>query len=356
MVGGPVANIQVFTHILSFMFFLTPLFSYNQQAPPVIDLSAESCGYNDTADQLHSNPSRYRFPISRDKKTQLKGFEHPVESLTLPKIKSEHTMVRIEGNVLPLNSSISTAKRTATPIPQVLSPTMFSVLQDELSGLLAQELNGDTNELVDAISNLANQSHAVVEEAVPILLAEQPLGNTARERLTAVILSRLYKYQPDRFSLQPTATHSSGAIFSASSRTHIPVVTTETKTQRNVHNLHVETELGTFTSNSSKGIFHIFTTMAKGRLNAPVLTEVRPMDGDLFIHVNTQANQEIRQVWLYKASGWEDISNYWKKEMMVIHPTIPDRVLTVNDQKPNWIMKTSAAAKARRTKSPSPER
>ncbi|KAF8154381.1 hypothetical protein K438DRAFT_1778011 [Mycena galopus ATCC 62051] len=316
MVGGPVANIQVFTtyidyiHIAYLIFYvlLTPLFSYNQQAPPVIDLSAESCGYNDTADQLHSNPSRYRFPISRDKKTQLKGFEHPVESLTLPKIKSEHTMVRI----LPLNSSISTAKRTATPIPQVLSPTMFSVLQDELSGLLAQELNGDTNELVDAISNLANQSHAVVEEAVPILLAEQPLGNTARERLTAVILSRLYKYQPDRV----------GHIYLQLLQRHIPYL-------------------------------HYY---GKGRLNAPVLTEVRPMDGDLFIHVNTQANQEIRQVWLYKASGWEDISNYWKKEMMVIHPTIPDRVLTVNDQKPNWIMKTSAAAKARRTKSPSPER
>jgi hypothetical protein len=51
---------------------------------------------------------------------------------------------------------------------------------------------------------------------------------------------------------------------------------------------------------------------------------------------------------MYKTDEWEDITELWRNEQTIVHPTIAERVLTVNGNIPNWILRSSAEQKARK--------
>lgn len=111
----------------------------------------------------------------------------------------------------------------------------------------------------------------------------------------------------------------------------------------------IKTNVQEFSSANSKGSFQTFTTRSENTLKEPPTTPTSPKGGDLFIHINTGAKPETRQVWLYRKNGWDDISLHWKEMKMVVHPIIEERVLTVrSDQSPNWILKSSAESMAKR--------
>jgi hypothetical protein len=91
-----------------------------------------------------------------------------------------------------MTASVSTAR------PQVSFVNIASILYEEISGLLAQSLLDpeNTDHIVKTIVELASTSdYHAMEKTVPLLLAEEPLGQTAREQLTKAILARVLKSQ-----------------------------------------------------------------------------------------------------------------------------------------------------------------
>ncbi|KAJ7662284.1 hypothetical protein B0H17DRAFT_1144458 [Mycena rosella] len=71
-----------------------------------------------------------------------------------------------------------------------------------------------------------------------------------------------------------------------------------------------------------------------------------PTPGDFFFHINTA--KPGQQTWMYnKDEDWEDILELWDSQNLLIHPTIPDRVLTIcANNTPNWILRSSMASSA----------
>lgn len=91
-----------------------------------------------------------------------------------------------------MRTSVSTAR------PQVSFSDITSILHEEVSGLLTQSLPDPESaaRILKTIVNLADSSdYYVMEKTVPLLLAEEPLGQTAREQLTKAILARVHKFQ-----------------------------------------------------------------------------------------------------------------------------------------------------------------
>jgi hypothetical protein len=239
------------------------------------------------------------------------------------------------------------------------SAGLLNILRDEISGLLSQHLLGDDHtDLLELILGLTSQKFEIVEQTIPILLQETPLGQTARQALIDAIMARILNHQINlwvqwlrtrilkltnslQYSGHPAKYNAPIASTSnASAAPNAPAITTAE------HTLDITTNVHTFKSSSSKGTFRTFTTSSDDDLQMPPPTATLPQSGDLFIHLNSQS--KTKQVWMYKISKWENITEYWKKEKWVVHPTIPERVLTVrSDETPNWILRSSAEIKTR---------
>lgn len=133
--------------------------------------------------------------------------------------------------------------------------------------------------------------------------------------------------------------------------TRVNTVDPPTSAQPDSSGLHIERSVTSF--RNSQGSFSTFSTSGNSNLDEPPETTVQPASGDLFIHCNTTSIPEKRQVWMYRTHGWEDITELWRKEKTIVHPTIAERVLTVNGNIPNWILRSSAEQKMRKSRAKS---
>lgn len=132
----------------------------------------------------------------------------------------------------------------------------------------------------------------------------------------------------------------------AISITRVKTVNPPALAQPDSSGLHIEESVTPF--RNGQGSFSTFSTTGNRSLDNPPETTVQPASGDLFIHCNTTSIPEKRQVWMYKTDEWEDITELWRNEQTIVHPTIAERVLTVNGNIPNWILRSSAEQKARK--------
>ncbi|KAJ7828887.1 hypothetical protein B0H13DRAFT_1916801 [Mycena leptocephala] len=317
------------------MSFFASLFSGRKISPPVIDLSTESSASTINTNVLYSDPRRYRF-------SSRKTFRQHTPKSSAQKSVAGPTVIKIDKDLshLPLRSSVA----PHTPILKTSSAGLLNILRDEISGLLSQHLLGDDHtDLLELILGLTSQKFEIVEQTIPILLQETPLGQTARQALIDAIMARILNHQINllQYSGHPAKSNAPIASTSnASAAPNAPAITTAE------HTLDITTNVHTFKSSSSKGTFRTFTTSSDDDLQMPPPTATLPQSGDLFIHLNSQS--KTKQVWMYKISKWENITEYWKKEKWVVHPTIPERVLTVrSDETPNWILRSSAEIKTR---------
>ncbi|KAJ7898772.1 hypothetical protein B0H13DRAFT_2031491 [Mycena leptocephala] len=76
----------------------------------------------------------------------------------------------------------------------------------------------------------------------------------------------------------------------------------------------------------------------------PASLAVNSKAGDIYLHINTRG---LQQVWMYNGrtrGSWEDISDIWQQRRLLVHPTLPDQVLSFRDDgTPDWILRTSVA-------------
>ncbi|KAJ7235943.1 hypothetical protein C8J57DRAFT_1248047 [Mycena rebaudengoi] len=305
------------------MSILSSLMSSGRVSPPIVELSANSSGYQVPVDKLHSDlmrnqPRRQRYP--RTKQTvahRVYNQSQDTPNLQSPKIKQEEK----EG-------SFPTSHGSASQID----------LEADIAGLLGQYLQNEDGStlqvLLGLITNPAVGDSNVLKSFLGVTLQEKPLGQQSRTDLVEAL--REDNSAPG--SLGPRAIHK------AKGSTIKPLHPLPSD-----HDLDITTVEQRFSSASSTGSFKYFTTTSTGTLWKPPAFSPGPVPGDLFIHVDSQTAN--RQVWLYVKEKWEDISDKWRERGMIVHPNFADRVLTVRtNQTPNWILRTSAEQKAQQKK------
>ncbi|KAJ7810479.1 WD40-repeat-containing domain protein [Mycena leptocephala] len=214
------------------------------------------------------------------------------------------------------------------------SKELHNMLHEEVSALLVQTLP-DTNveSLVTLICEVDDVDMA--GNIIKIYLEKYSLDENTRQNLINGIVARILNYQLTqaksiRDQLKPT---SANTTF----RSPPPPVSSHKQA---------------FSSKTSGGTFGWYSSVSATDLDKPsdISDPLKP--GDLFFHENM--DRLTRQVWLYnKFKKWEDISEVWKdRNLLFVHPEIPDRVLTIrSDNTPNWILKSSLAAQRGRSKS-----
>ncbi|KAJ7429499.1 hypothetical protein B0H11DRAFT_1944712 [Mycena galericulata] len=117
-----------------------------------------------------------------------------------------------------------------------------------------------------------------------------------------------------------------------------------------INNLDVSTVTKTFNNLAGSGSFTYHSSQSNDKITSPppLLSDQFPPEmGDLYIHLN-KGPPERRLVWYYNGRNrWEDISELWgETDKTLVHPTIPERVLTVHrDHSPNWILRSSMKPK-----------
>ncbi|KAJ7608316.1 hypothetical protein B0H17DRAFT_1153816 [Mycena rosella] len=322
------------------MFGFPSVFAWSKNAPDIVDISAEFSGYHANTDSLHSEPRRHRFSVFHARE-RAQGETYPVGRNIPASTRVKHEPEPLSH--IPLKYTPPRSASYAGPSSNLRS-ALQDVLPDEIAGLLSQHLPGKNHkELVDSILDLAKQKIEHMQEMVPILLAEEPLGLTARQQLVDAVCARILNHQMSIESDNP----SKSTLDPSSNRQESQKKTSEHEPNM----LQVKTTSGTFGTTHPKSTFHYFSTTSDTNIQAPLATSDSPRSGDLFIHTNTQTKPETKQVWLYNTNRWEDISEHWKKEKMVVYPTIADRFLTVREDKsPNWILRSSAENKLKTRK------
>ncbi|KAJ7657524.1 hypothetical protein B0H17DRAFT_1145898 [Mycena rosella] len=277
------------------MFNFTSVFPWSKTSPTVIDLPAELSGYHSDTDSLHSEAvitvqieivaSCHRFSSGFHPRDRTQG-QTPTVGLDTP--VSPRVKFKPEPlSQIPLKFTAPASASHAEPLSRMQS-VLLDGLREEVSALLSQCLpEKDPNELLQPILALAKGKLEYVQQLVPI---------------RRTIRSETAPPNPP----QPSTRSSSASQKS-------PITTIE----QGFGSLEIKTITKYSALNSQKA--HFDTTKA-----------------------------DTKQVWLYNVTKWEDISDLWNKERMVVHPMIADRVLTIREDKtPNWILKKSAEAKAK---------
>ncbi|KAJ7199104.1 hypothetical protein C8J57DRAFT_1262060 [Mycena rebaudengoi] len=222
----------------------------------------------------------------------------------------------------------SSLPASITPLisPKTHSPSdvLLGDLCKEVHDLLKQYMPNETSldVLVDLYSNIVGTPEpGILKQFITVLLQA----------------SLQIDIQP---SLQPTARQSSAKPSATGPSVQV--------SEPAVGNLKIDVaERAFFSATGSTGTFRYFTTSSTGDIEKPLVFIPGPKSGDIFIHMNTSSIPQKRQVWLFVKDKWDNITEEWMKDRMIIHPEFSDRVLTVRtNQTPNWILRTSAEQKA----------
>ncbi|KAJ7202692.1 hypothetical protein C8J57DRAFT_1260129 [Mycena rebaudengoi] len=243
----------------------------------------------------------------------------------------------------------SSLPASITPLisPKTHSPSdvLLGDLCKEVHDLLKQYMPNETSldVLVDLYSNIVGTPEpGILKQFITVLLQN-------RELLVEALSTRAFKYQRSikpllqidiQPSLQPTARQSSAKPSATGPSVQV--------SEPAVGNLKIDVaERAFFSATGSTGTFRYFTTSSTGDIEKPLVFIPGPKSGDIFIHMNTSSIPQKRQVWLFVKDKWDNITEEWMKDRMIIHPEFSDRVLTVRtNQTPNWILRTSAEQKA----------
>ncbi|KAJ7770716.1 hypothetical protein B0H16DRAFT_1516306 [Mycena metata] len=336
-----------------------------RSSPPLIDLSATSSGSNPHSDSLHNDPRRHRFvklTLPGQMKSNLSGEGNTSEPI-----------IPVKPEPISSASTLRNSKAKARdPTPEPSKPkVLLEMLEEELAGLFAQTLP-ETNfeSLITMIKLVAEESRApqdiadVVTTLVGAQIRGEHLPNKQHTDLIDTVVARVFNY-----------TLNKGVHHTSSGRAHPSPFLSQTpaggkapaSTNRagkapvqNEPNISVQLSINSnsksFRAQSSQGTFHWYSTKSDYDLDSPVEVEHTLNPGDFFFHTNTTLTApDTPQVWVYnKEKQWEDITDIWAAGDLLVHPTLPDRVLTIHDdQTPNWVLKATLAQK-RRSQSQAP--
>ncbi|KAJ7254158.1 hypothetical protein C8J57DRAFT_1236889 [Mycena rebaudengoi] len=340
------------------MSIFNSLMSSGRVSPPILELSANSSGYQLPHDKLHSDlmrnqPRRHRYPRTKQIVPD-KVYDLPTQAQETPNLQNSRIKQEEKEGFFP--TSHGSASRIGKKSPTAtIAAVLLSDLKADLSGLLNQYLQNEDGStlqvLLGLITNPAIGDSNILKSFLGVALQEKPLGQRSRTDLVEALTARVVKYQTDikpTISPPPMSMRNNSAPGSLRTINKVKASTVEP-----LHPLPADLDITTveqhFSSTSSAGSFKYFTTTSAGTLHKPPAFSPGPVAGDLFIHVDTQTMN--RQVWLYVKENWEDISDKWGEKGMIVHPNFADRVLTVRaNQTPNWILRTSAEQKAQQKK------
>ncbi|KAJ7442231.1 hypothetical protein B0H11DRAFT_1932550 [Mycena galericulata] len=322
--------------IMSLLSFLV-----SARAPPVIELAGRSRGHNVDLDSIHLDVCRSRLCSFR---------------------------LAVQPNRV-FKSSRSPRPESAT-VAQLKATEFLNQFRDNVTGILQQQASEDELEkLANIICSAAGMNS---ETGDPIIIASlESYGET----LTNTILRRARDYRDNTSSLRQgpeTLSHlrASSPSIRAAPQVRAPAstsvrVTTSPTTSRvttstlsvratplltTINNLDVSTVTKTFNNLAGSGSFTYHSSQSNDKITSPpslLSDQFPPVMGDLYIHLN-KGPPERRLVWYYNGRNqWEDISELWgETNKMLVHPTIPERILTVHrDHSPNWILRSSMKPK-----------
>ncbi|KAJ7041266.1 WD40-repeat-containing domain protein [Mycena alexandri] len=327
-----------------------------------------------------TNPNTMHTPVASIQSVD----ETQVPMLSLPS-RIEHNLPGEANTSIPASEPITRVKPSALgnrkvkaryPAPVLSREAQLEMLGEELAGLFAQTLPG-TNfaSLIAVIKQVAEGSTEDIGDLVTTLLTAhitaEPLGNKQRTNLIDAVVARVYNYtlnkgvhhtssghvHPSPFlsqTPQSTAAAGKAPVRNDINKAGKAPVRNEPKaphpTSSAAAKLSIDSNSGSFRSQSSEGTFHWYTTTSDYDLDSPVEIANSLKPGDFFFHTNSKlAAPDTPQVWLYnRKMQWEDISDIWAHGLLLVHPTLPDRVLTIReDQSPNWVLKATLAQKRR---------
>ncbi|KAJ7447361.1 hypothetical protein B0H11DRAFT_1929727 [Mycena galericulata] len=290
--------------IMSLLSFLV-----SARAPPVIELAGRSRGHNVDLDSIHLDVCRSRlcsFRLAVQPNRVFKSNKHPKTS--------SKKLANIICSAAGMNSE------TGDPIIIASLESYGETLTNTILRR-ARDYRDNTSSLrqgPETLSHLRASSPSI--RAAPQVRA--PASTSVR------------------VTTSPTTSRVTTSTLSVRAT---PLLTT-------INNLDVSTVTKTFNNLAGSGSFTYHLSQSNDKITSPpslLSDQFPPVMGDLYIHLN-KGPPERRLVWYYNGRNqWEDISELWgETNKMLVHPTIPERILTVHrDHSPNWILRSSMKPK-----------